>query len=168
MDRILVSACLIGWPVRYDGAAKTAHHPLLAQWADEGRLVPLCPETMAGMTTPRPAAEIVPDASAADVLEGRAAIRDADGGDHTQAFREGARIAVSTARVRAARFALLTDGSPSCGSQLIADGRFSGKKRLGEGVAARALRDAGVEVFSLDEIEALAARLDAADAPAAD
>lgn len=168
MDRILVSACLIGWPVRWDGAAKTAHHPLLAQWADEGRLVPLCPETMAGMATPRPAAEIVPDASAADVLEGRAAIRDANGGDHTQAFREGARIAVSTARVRAARFALLTDGSPSCGSQLIADGSFSGRKRLGEGVAARALRDAGVEVFSLDEIEALAARLDAADAPAAD
>lgn len=168
MDRILVSACLIGWPVRYDGGAKTAHHPLLAQWADEGRLVPLCPETMAGMATPRPAAEIVPDASAVDVLEGRAAIRDATGGDHTQAFREGARIAVSTARVRAARFALLTDGSPSCGSQLIADGSFSGRKRLGEGVAARALRDAGVEVFSLDEIEALAARLDAADAPAAD
>lgn len=160
MDKILVSACLIGWPVRYDGAAKTAHHPLLARWAEEGRLVPLCPETMAGLPTPRPAAEIAPDATAADVLEGTGAVRDADGGDHTQVFREGARIALATARVRAARFALMTDGSPSCGSTLIADGRFSGRKRLGEGVTVRALRDAGVEVFALDDIEALATRLD--------
>lgn len=160
MDKILVSACLIGWPVRWDGAAKTAHHPLLARWAEEGRLVPLCPETMAGLATPRPAAEIMPDVTAADVLEGRGAVRDATGGDHTQAFREGARIALATARVRAARFALMTDGSPSCGSTLIADGTFSGRKRLGEGVAVRALREAGVEVFALDDIEALAARLD--------
>lgn len=161
MDRILVSACLIGWPVRWDGAAKTAHHPLLARWAEEGRLVPLCPETMAGLPTPRPAAEIEPTADAGDVLAGRARIRDADGGDHTAAFLEGARIAAATARVRAIRFALLTDGSPSCGSGRIADGAFSGAKRPGEGVAARALRDAGVEVFAIDEIEALAARLDA-------
>lgn len=160
MDKILVSACLIGWPVRYDGAAKTAHHPLLAQWAEEGRLVPLCPETMAGLATPRPAAEIAPEATAADVLEGRGAVRDATGGDHTVAFREGARIALATARVRAARFALMTDGSPSCGSMLVADGTFSGRKRLGEGVTVRALRDAGVEVFALDDITALAARLD--------
>lgn len=161
MDRILVSACLIGWPVRFDGAAKTAHHPLLARWAEEGRLVPLCPETMAGLATPRPAAEIEPRAAAADVLAGRARIRDATGGDHTAAFLEGARIAVATARVRSVRFALTTDGSPSCGVARIADGDFSGKKRPGEGVAVRALRDAGVEVFGLDDIEALAARLDA-------
>ena len=57
--------------------------------------------------------------------------------------------------------ALTTDGSPSCGVARIADGDFSGKKRPGEGVAVRALRDAGVEVFGLDDIEALAARLDA-------
>lgn len=162
MDRILVSACLIGWPVRFDGAAKTAHHPLLARWAEEGRLVPLCPETMAGLPTPRPPAEIEPEASAADVLAGTATVRDGSGGDHGAAFREGARIAVATARVRSIRFALTTEGSPSCGPTLVADGTFSGRRRLGEGVAVRALRDAGVEVFSLEEIEALAARLDVA------
>ena len=160
MDRILVSACLIGWPVRWDGSAKTAHHPLLAKWAEEGRLVPLCPETMAGMATPRPAVEIAPDSTAADVLAGSGAVRDAAGGDHADAFREGARIALATARVRAARFALTTDGSPSCGATLIADGTHSGRRRLGEGVTVRALRDAGVEVFTLDDIELLAARLD--------
>lgn len=162
MDKILVSACLIGWPVRFDGAAKTAHHPLLARWAEEGRLVPLCPETMAGMATPRAAAEIAPEATAEGVLAGRGRLVDAEGGDPTAAFLEGARLSVATARVRGARFALMTDGSPSCGSTLIADGTFSGRKRLGEGVAVRALRDAGVEVFGLDEIETLAGRLDAA------
>lgn len=160
MDRILVSACLIGWPVRWDGSAKTAHHPLLAKWAEEGRLVPLCPETMAGMATPRPAVEIAPEATAADVLSGSGAVRDAAGVDHADAFREGARIALATARVRAARFALTTDGSPSCGAALIADGTHSGRRRLGEGVAVRALRDAGIEVFTLDDIELLAARLE--------
>lgn len=160
MDRILVSACLIGWPVRFDGAAKTAHHPLLTRWAEEGRLVPVCPETAAGLPTPRPAAEIEPGASAADVLAGTASVRDATGGDHGDAFREGARIAAATARVRSIRFALMTEGSPSCGATLVADGTFGGRRRLGEGVTVRALRDAGVEVFSPDEIEALAARLD--------
>jgi uncharacterized protein YbbK (DUF523 family) len=159
-DKILVSACLIGWPVRWNGAAKTAHHPLLARWAEEGRLVPLCPETMAGMATPRPPAEIAPETTAAEVLAGAGTVRDADGADLTAGFREGARIALATARVRAARFALLTDGSPSCGVTLIADGTFSGRRRLGEGIAARALREAGVEVFALDDIETLAARLD--------
>lgn len=160
MDRILVSACLIGRPVRWDGGAKTLRHPLMARWAAEGRLVPVCPETMAGLATPRPAAEIEPGATAADVLAGRATIRDADGGDHGAAFRDGARLALTAARDHAVRFALLIDGSPSCGSTTIADGTFSATRRPGEGVAARALRAAGVEVFAPDAIDALADRLD--------
>ncbi len=157
MERILVSACLIGWPVRFDGAARTLHHPLLAEWAAEGRLVPLCPETAAGLAVPRPATEIEPGAEAAAVLAGEARIVDADGGDHTAAFREGARIAVATARVRGCRFALLTDGSPSCGVDLVADGTFSGRRRVGEGVTATALRAAGIEVFAATDIDRLAA-----------
>ena len=159
MERILVSACLVGWPVRYDGGAKALHHPLLTAWAAEGRLVPLCPETVGGLPVPRPAAEIEPGVDAAAVLAGEGRVVDADGGDHSAAFREGARIAVATVRVRGCRFALLTEGSPSCGVELVADGRFSGRRRAGEGVAAAALRAAGVEVFSATEVDALAARL---------
>ena len=162
MDRILVSACLIGWPVRWDGAAKTLHHPLLARWAEAGRLVPLCPETAAGLETPREPNEIEPGATAAAVLAGEARIVDAAGVDASPAFREGARLAVATARVRGCRFALLTEGSPSCGVELVADGTFSGRRRAGEGVVARALRDAGVEVFAAHDVEVLAVRLDAA------
>lgn len=160
MERILVSACLLGWPVRHDGGTRTQHDPRLARWAEEGRLVPLCPETMAGMATPRPAAEIEAGATAADVLAGTARIVDAEGGDHTAAFLEGVRIALATARVRGCRFALMTDGSPTCGVDLVADGTFSGRRRAGEGVAAHALREAGLEVFSPADLDALAARLD--------
>lgn len=157
MDRILVSACLIGWPVRFDGAARTLADDRLARWADEGRLVPLCPEVSAGLSTPRPALEIAPGATAADVLAGRAEVIDADGGEWSAQMREGARIAVATARVRGCRYALLTDGSPSCGATTVADGTFSGTKIPGDGLVARALRDAGLEVFA--DVETLAARL---------
>jgi uncharacterized protein YbbK (DUF523 family) len=159
MERILVSACLIGWPVRYDGGAKTLHHPLLTRWAEEGRLVPICPETAAGLGTPRPATEMEAGASAEAVLAGTATVRDADGGDHGAAFREGARIAVATARVRGCRFALMTEGSPSCGVDLVGDGTFTGRRIAGEGVVTAALRAAGVEVFSANDVDALAARL---------
>jgi uncharacterized protein YbbK (DUF523 family) len=160
VDRILVSACLIGWPVRWDGAARTAHDPRLAAWSAEGRLVPLCPETMAGLATPRPAAEIAPGATAADVLTGCGRILDTEGGDPTPAFVEGARIALATATVRGCRFALLTDGSPSCGVNLVADGSFTGTRRAGEGVVTRLLRDHGIAVFAVADIDELAARLD--------
>lgn len=161
MDRILVSACLLGWPVRHDGGTRTVHDPRLAAWAAEGRLVPLCPETAGGLPTPRAAAEIAPAATAADVAAGRAAIRDAAGTDLTAAFLEGARVALATARVRGCRFALLTEGSPSCGVDLVADGTFSGRRRAGEGVTAHRLRAAGIEVFSPADLDALATRLDA-------
>lgn len=160
MDRILVSACLIGWPVRYDGGTKTLADPRLAQWSAEGRLVPLCPETMAGLATPRPPAEIAAGATAAEVLAGTARITQPDGGDPTAAFVEGARIALATATVRGCRFALLTEGSPSCGASLVADGSFSGTRRPGEGVTARLLRDHGIAVFAAADIDELAARLD--------
>jgi uncharacterized protein YbbK (DUF523 family) len=159
MDRILVSACLIGWPVRWDGGAKTLHHPLLTQWAEEGRLVPLCPETAGGLAVPRPAAEIESGADAAAVLAGRARIVDAAGGDHSAAFREGARVAVATARVRGCRYALFTEGSPSCGVELVADGSFSGKRKIGEGVTAAALRAAGIAVFAATDVEKLAEQM---------
>ncbi len=160
MDRILVSACLIGWPVRWDGTAKPVGGELLALWAEEGRLVPVCPETMAGLPTPRPAVEIARGATAADVLAGRAEVVDADGGIWSAEMREGARIALATARARGCRFALLAEGSPSCGSSAIADGGFSGTRIPGEGLTTRLLRDAGIAVFAPAEIERLAARLD--------
>lgn len=158
-EKILVSACLIGRPVRYNGAAKPLAHPALERWRTEGRIVPVCPEVMAGFSTPRPPAEIAAGENGAAVLDGAAKVVDATGEDVTGLFVAGARIALDLARQHGCRFALLIDGSPSCGSAFIYDGSFSGAKHPGAGVTAAFLRENGVEVFSDADIEALEARL---------
>lgn len=157
--RILVSACLVGRPVRYDGSAKTLAHDAIARWREEDRLVVFCPEVAAGMSTPRPPAEIAGAASGAEVLAGEARVRDADGADVTDAFVRGAEAALALAQARGCAFALLTDGSPSCGALHIYDGGFTGASHAGEGVTAALLRRNGVEAFAESEIEALLERL---------
>lgn len=157
--KILVSACLIGRPVRYDGSAKTLAHAVLDQWKAEGRLVAICPELAAGFATPRPAAEIAGGATGRSVLSGSARVLEATGADVTDLYILGARAALSLARVHDCRFALLTEGSPSCGSGLIYDGAFAGRQHAGEGVTAALLREHGVEVFSDAQVGALQERL---------
>lgn len=158
MRRILVSACLLGREVRYDGGAKTLAHPLLARWVAEGRVVPFCPEIAAGLPTPRPPMEIAPGDDAAAVLDGAGRVLDRAGGDHAAAFREGARLALAAAQGYA--FALLADRSPSCGSRAVHAGRFDGTLRGGAGVTATLLARHGIRVFAEAELDALAAALD--------
>jgi uncharacterized protein YbbK (DUF523 family) len=159
MERILVSACLLGAPVRYDGRAKDRGSDLLARWADEDRLVQLCPELAGGFTVPRTPAEITPGGTGASVLAGSSRIIDRSGRDVTDGFRAGAAAAVRLAQEAGCHYALLTEGSPSCGVARIHAGRFDGKTRAGEGVVAAALRRVGVQVFSHEDIAALAATL---------
>ncbi|NML74604.1 DUF523 domain-containing protein [Rhizobium sp. S-51] len=157
--RILISACLLGRPVRYDGKGKPLHHPAIERWKAEGRLVAFCPEQAGGLPTPRPPAEIEQAMDADDVLAGRARVIENTGADVTAAFVEGGRKAVEFARANGCTFALLIDGSPSCGSGFIYDGSFSGKRHPGEGVTTALLRQAGIEVFSDREVEDLESRL---------
>ena len=160
MERILISACLLGRPVRYDGRGKELRHDLIARWQAEGRLVPVCPEVLAGFPTPRPPAEIESGRSGPDVLRGAARIREDKGRDVTEAFLEGARAALRAVREEGCRFALLTDGSPSCGSTFIHDGSFGGLRKPGLGVVTALLQDNGVNVFPESAIEELGKRLD--------
>ncbi|MFD1745807.1 DUF523 domain-containing protein [Rhizobium helianthi] len=157
--RILISACLLGQPVRYDGKGKPLVHPFIDQWKGEGRLVPLCPELAGGMSVPRPAAEIENGMTGEDVLAGRARVLELTGGDVTVAFTAGAERALAAARQNDCRFALLIDGSPSCGSQMIYDGAFSGRKIAGHGVTAALLRRNGIEIFAPSQIDDLARSL---------
>ncbi|HYE01261.1 MAG TPA: DUF523 domain-containing protein [Alphaproteobacteria bacterium] len=156
--RILVSACLLGRPVRYDGRDAAANHPALRRWIEEGRVVPICPELAAGLPTPRPPAEIA-GADGAAVLGGSARVRDATGADVTAEYRDGADRALALARAEGCRFALLKEGSPSCGSALIYDGSFEGRTRPGFGVTTAVLRRNGIRVFSEREIDSLDATL---------
>lgn len=162
MIRILISACLLGRPVRYDGGGKPLGDPRLAIWQAEGRLVPACPELAGGLPVPRPAAEIA-GGSGAEVLSGLARVVTADGVDVTAAYVEGARAALDVARAEDCRLALLIDRSPSCGGRRIHDGSFSGRLLAGEGVTAALLRGHGIAVFTDAEVDALAAAVVAAE-----
>jgi uncharacterized protein YbbK (DUF523 family) len=157
--KILVSACLVGRPVRYDGSAKTLCHQALERWKAEDRLVMICPELAAGFRTPRPQAEIDGRQSGQDVLSGRARVLEAAGDDVTDLYIAGARAALLLAQTSDCRFALLADGSPSCGSRFIYDGRFAGDKHAGAGVTTALLRENGIEVFAESEIDILQERL---------
>lgn len=157
--KILVSACLLGERVRYDGRAKLFENDLLRKWQQSGWVVPLCPELAAGFAIPRPPAEIEPHFGGADVLAGLARVFENGGRDVTEKYLLAAHIAVSTARAKGCRYALLTDGSPACGSSFVYAGRHDNVRKFGEGVVTSALREFGVAVYSQDEIAHLAARL---------
>ncbi|MGR4069756.1 DUF523 domain-containing protein [Billgrantia sp. C5P2] len=151
MEKILVSACLLGKRVRYDGGAKMLSSEILSQWQAEGRVVPVCPEVDAGLPTPRAPAEIIAG-DGSDVLAGSARVVDHHGKNLTEAFLKGASLALQLCRRHGIKVAVLTEHSPSCGSSHIYDGSFSGTKRPGAGVTATLLRQHGVRVYGQHEI----------------
>ncbi len=157
MQKILVSRCLLGQRVRYDGGA---HGPfaVLERWQQEGRVVPLCPEVAGGLPTPRAPAEIA-GGQGAQVLDGRIPVLTVDGEDVSAAFVAGAEQALALVAQHAIGIALLKARSPSCGNRENYDGSFSGIKVAGEGVTAAALCRAGVQVFSEEELAAAEAAL---------
>ena len=155
-SKILISACLLGHAVRYDGKGKPLSHPAIERWRQGGRLVTICPEMAGGMAVPRPPAEIENGASGIDVLEGRARVLEITGGDVTAQFIAGAQKALAFAEENGCGYALLIDGSPSCGSIAIYDGSFSGRRHAGNGVTAALLEQAGITVFSDKQIDDLA------------
>lgn len=155
MEKVLVSACLLGRPVRYDGRHKLDGHAILARWQAEGRVVPLCPEVAAGFPTPRPPAEIAAGRDGRDVLAGAGRVIEATGRDVTELYLLAGRIALDLARAEGCRHAVLTDGSPSCGSRFIYDGSFNGQRQPGRGTTAALLAAHGIAVFAEDGIAAL-------------
>ncbi len=147
MIRILVSSCLLGQPVRYDGKAGSCDSDILSTWNNEGRLLSFCPEVSAGLSTPRPAAEIVGGDGKA-VLEGLARVNNKNGRDVTASFIDGAKKAVQAAQLQTVRIAILKENSPSCGSTTIHDGFFNGVKQPGRGVTAELMVQNGIRVFN--------------------
>ena len=150
---ILVSSCLMGKPVRYDGRHAECLHPTLERWKQEGRLRLLCPEVAGGLPIPRPAVEIEPGKLAVQVLMSHAKVQDSSGNDMSESFRLGAQLAVELVRKEGIKIAVLKEGSPSCGSSLVADGNFLGQRIPGKGVTAVALEEIGVSVFSERDLD---------------
>ncbi|CAN7485326.1 DUF523 domain-containing protein [Mesorhizobium caraganae] len=150
MERILVSACLLGSHVRYNGSYRLNNHPVLTRWQAEGRVVQICPEVAAGFSTPRPPAEIRGAGDA--VLHGQGQVVEQTGNDVTALYIEAGQITLELARETGCRYAVLTDGSPSCGSSFVYDGSFSGNRVAGRGTTTALLEANGIRVFSEDDI----------------
>jgi uncharacterized protein YbbK (DUF523 family) len=163
MFPILISACLLGHKVRYNGNDAATGHALLAQWQAQGRVVAVCPEIAGGLPTPRPAAEITAGSGGAKVFQGMAQVVIADGSDVTQAFVAGAQEALAVARTRGIRVAVLKEGSPLCGSAFTYDGSFSGGRTALPGVTAALLLHNGLMVFSEHQLEEAQAFLKSLD-----
>ncbi|OKY27041.1 DUF523 domain-containing protein [Thalassotalea sp. PP2-459] len=150
MEKILVSACLMGDLVRYDGGHQQLVNKTFEQWQHEGRLVKVCPEVVGGLSTPRaPAERVLKDNLVIDV----------SGKDVTHAFTRGANIALSICLEQQIKYALLKDSSPSCGSNTIYDGRFTGSKISGVGLTTELLRQHDIEVYSENTVLLLAEKL---------
>lgn len=148
-EKILVSACLAGFPCRYDGKPQT--DPEIAALVKCGKALAFCAECSGGLPTPRTPAQIV-GGSGEDVLDGRARVIAFDGTDRTdvtEPFVEGARNALKAAKRIGAKSAVLKSNSPSCGCGVIYDGSFSGAKKPGNGVTAALLIRNGIEVRSV-------------------
>jgi len=157
MERILVSACLLGEKVRYDGG-ECAAHGLLDTWSKQGRIISLCPEMAGGLCVPRLPAEIeAGDANA--VLRGTGKVQRKDGADVTAAFLDGAERALAQCWEHKIKIAILKEGSPSCGSSLVNDGRFSSQKISGQGITTALLSGHGISVFNETQLDEAARRL---------
>lgn len=159
MQKILVSACLLGNQVRYDGTDLFLDSGILIRWQIEGRIVDICPEVSGGLPIPRPPAEIV-GGDGDSVLSGRAAVTAVNGNDVTDNFLEGAQRALNVCREHKIKVAILTESSPSCGSSRIHDGSFSDMKIPGVGVTTALLRKHGILVFSHHEVNDASEYLD--------
>lgn len=136
--KILVSGCLLGEEVRYDGGHQLMMDTTFALWRKRGWLVSLCPEVAGGLGIPRPPAE--------QQTDGR--IITVSGVDVTRAFNKGAEQALRVCQRFNIKYALLKESSPSCGSTTIYNGDFSGVKIAGMGVTAQLLSEHGIKVFS--------------------
>lgn len=140
--KLLISACLLGTCCRYDGASKP--HPLAAALAAEHQLVPLCPEQLGGLSTPRLPAE----------RRGERVVTQ-NGGDVTDAYRRGAEETLRLCRILGCEAAVLKERSPSCGYGAVYDGTFSGILTDGSGVTAALLLANGIPVYGESRMEEL-------------
>ena len=152
---LVISACLLGVACNHEG--RGSPRAVVDELAKRYRLVPVCPEVLGGLPTPRAAAELR-GGDGVDVVAGRGEARvvNIEGVDVTAAYRRGAEAAVAVAKAVGAQRAVLKARSPSCGSAAVYDGTFSRRLVPGQGVTAAALAAAGLAVGSEEDADAAA------------
>jgi uncharacterized protein YbbK (DUF523 family) len=165
VNKILLSACLLGNPVRYDGKSKTLHNSTLDNLLSQDRVISFCPEVAGGLPVPRPAAEIHYGDGAA-VIAKLAAVKTQDGSDVSEYFLSGAQQALALCHQHHITVAVLTESSPSCGSSQIYDGSFLRRAIPGSGVTAALLRQHGIKVFNQHQLGEACRHLEACSSKA--
>ncbi|MEE6449372.1 DUF523 domain-containing protein [Gottfriedia acidiceleris] len=142
---ILVSSCLAGLEVRYNGTHCLNNK--ISKLVEENKAITICPELLGGFSTPREPAEII-GGNGEDVLDGKAKVVDKSGKDVTLLYIRGAYATLEKAKEMKATVVVLKENSPSCGSSKIYNGDFIGKKIDGMGVTSALLTKNGFKVIS--------------------
>lgn len=136
---IAVSACLLGENCKYDGGNN--YSEALHEFVKDYTVVPICPEVMGGLPTPRDPAEII-----------GGEVRQKSGRSVDEAFRKGAQEALKKVKDAGAELVILQSRSPSCGVNEIYDGSFTGRRVKGKGVFARLLEEEGIRAVDVEDI----------------
>lgn len=144
--KILVSACLLGINCKYNGGNNC--NEKVTALADDHELVPVCPEVLGGLPTPRVPSEIV----RSPLNGGAGVVTNAEGVVVDDEFRAGAEEALRIAKARSVDFAILQSRSPSCGARQVYDGTFTRTLRPGRGVFAEALSAAGIRIVDVEDL----------------
>lgn len=143
----LVSSCLAGVNCRYDG--KNSENKIIVELVKQGKAIPVCPEQLGGLQTPRICCEIVM------CNDDNKKVMSKDGQEFTKEFTKGAENILAIAKVIGIKKAILKSKSPSCGCGHVYDGTFSGKIIEGNGLAADLLIENGIEVYTENDLEKL-------------
>lgn len=138
--KILVSACLLGEPCRYDGESKPNNSVISLK--EKHILIPVCPEMLGGLKTPRIPAEVQGDRVVCE-----------DGKDVTCEYNKGAQIALDTAKREGISLAILKAKSPSCGNKQIYNGTYTRTLIDGKGITVRLLEANNIRVINENELE---------------
>ena len=140
---ILISACLIGLNCKYNGGNN--YNEKAVELVKNGEAIPICPEQLGGLTTPRNASEI-------KIINGKRCVIDNKGIDVTENFEKGANEVLELAKKLNIKKAVLKSRSPSCGVGKIYDGNFQGKIIDGNGILAQVLINNGISVCNIEDI----------------
>ena len=146
---IFVSACLRGINCKYNG--DNNKNEKVEEYLKDKQFILVCPEQLGGLTTPREPSEII-ELDGNGVIDGKTSVINNKRLDVTKEFKKGAVEALKIANLYQCKKAILKEGSPSCGSSLIYDGTFKGKKISGVGVTTALLRKNGIEVISENDL----------------
>lgn len=144
MQNVLISSCLLGVDCKYNGSNNKLDEETINLLKEKYNLIPVCPEIMGGLPTPRNPVEI---------KDGK--VFDYDGEEFTEEFEKGSDEVVKLAKLYNPTIAILKENSPSCGSNYIYDGTFNNKKIKGMGLAARKLSEEYVRLFNEENIKIL-------------